>query len=46
LSIVGATPSEHRRATARAEELELSGRLETHQETCEACRTAQSQIGM
>ena len=37
LSISSVTPSEHRLADARAEELELSARLEAHQETCEAC---------
>jgi hypothetical protein len=46
LSIAGATPSEHIRAAARVEELELSRRLEAHQETCEACREVQNQVAM
>jgi len=46
LSISGVTPSEHKLADARAEELELSARLEAHQETCEACRESRSQMAI
>jgi hypothetical protein len=46
LSITGAVPSERKLEEAKAEELELSTKLQNHQESCEACRSAQAQIAM